>query len=256
MIKFFRRIRRKLVEGSNVKKYLLYAAGEILLVVVGILIALQINTLNEANKKEKKTNEITKTLHVEVQEAHKYAVGQLELLDRRIGLFTNIINNWDSLDPTQLSDDNLRWQYWAIHTSTLIKYNPRVDHYNSMVSSGEINLVQDSMVIQLNYIYNSLKEEIGLYVDQQLDLQVLIAHLIAENYGAEFLSAQVQEGDLLGLDNETLIHFFNAIKTDGGLKSLLIRNLTAVKIVRFNFVRRVIPELEVLIESFDDLSSS
>lgn len=245
-----------MVEGSNVKKYLLYAAGEILLVVVGILIALQINILNEANKKEKKIHEITKTLHVEVQEAHKYAVGQLELLDRRIELFTNIINNWDSLDPTQLSDDNLRWQYWAIHTSTLIKYNPRVDHYNSMVSSGEINLVQDSMVIQLNYIYNSLKEEIGLYVDQQLDLQVLIAQLIAENYGAEFLSAQVQEGDLLRLDNETLIHFFNAIKTDGGLKSLLIRNLTAVKIVRFNFVRRVIPELEALIESFDDLSST
>ena len=253
MLKFFRRIRRKLVDGSHVKKYLLYAAGEILLVVVGILIALQINNLNETNKKEKKIHEITNTLHLEVQEAHKYAVGQLKLLDHRIELFTNIINNWDSLAPTQLSDNDLRWHYWAIHTSTLIKYNPRVDHYNSMVSSGEINLVQDSMVIKLNYIYNSLKEEIGLYVDQQLDLQVLIAQRIAESYATEFLSAQVQEGDLIGLDHETLIHFFNAIKTDGGLKSLLIRNLAAVKIVRFNFIRRVIPELEALSESLDDL---
>jgi len=46
MIKFFRRLRLKLLEGGNMKKYLLYAIGEILLVVFGILIALQINNWN------------------------------------------------------------------------------------------------------------------------------------------------------------------------------------------------------------------
>ena len=47
MIKFFRKIRQGLLTDNKFSKYLLYAVGEILLVVIGILIALQINTWNE-----------------------------------------------------------------------------------------------------------------------------------------------------------------------------------------------------------------
>jgi hypothetical protein len=50
MLKFFRTIRKKLIEQANIRKYLLYAIGEILLVVIGILIALQVNTWNEQRK--------------------------------------------------------------------------------------------------------------------------------------------------------------------------------------------------------------
>ncbi len=50
MLKFFRRIRQKLIAEGNLKRYVLYAIGEILLVVIGILIALQINNWNEYNK--------------------------------------------------------------------------------------------------------------------------------------------------------------------------------------------------------------
>jgi len=50
MIKFFRHIRKKLMDQNKVRTYLLYAFGEILLVVIGILIALQVNTWNENRK--------------------------------------------------------------------------------------------------------------------------------------------------------------------------------------------------------------
>jgi hypothetical protein len=57
MIKFFRNLRKKLLQdlptgqvGNKVTQYLTYAIGEILLVVIGILIALQINNANEARK--------------------------------------------------------------------------------------------------------------------------------------------------------------------------------------------------------------
>lgn len=56
MIKFFRRIRQKLLSESKFSKYVLYAIGEIILVVIGILIALQINNWNE-DKKNKRTEE-------------------------------------------------------------------------------------------------------------------------------------------------------------------------------------------------------
>ena len=50
MIKFFRRIRQKLLSENKFSKYLIYAIGEIILVVIGILIALQVNNANEIRK--------------------------------------------------------------------------------------------------------------------------------------------------------------------------------------------------------------
>ena len=50
MIKFFRNIRQNLIMENKTSKYIKYAIGEIVLVVIGILIALQINTWNEARK--------------------------------------------------------------------------------------------------------------------------------------------------------------------------------------------------------------
>ena len=50
MINFFRRIRQKLFSENKFSKYLIYALGEIILVVIGILIALQINNWNEQRK--------------------------------------------------------------------------------------------------------------------------------------------------------------------------------------------------------------
>ncbi|MBO6881258.1 hypothetical protein [Winogradskyella sp.] len=52
MIKFFRRIRQNLLNKNKVGKYLLYAIGEVLLVVIGILIALQLNNQNEFRKQK------------------------------------------------------------------------------------------------------------------------------------------------------------------------------------------------------------
>ncbi len=47
MLQFFRKIRRKLLQEGSFRQYLLYAVGEILLVMVGILLALQVNSWNE-----------------------------------------------------------------------------------------------------------------------------------------------------------------------------------------------------------------
>jgi len=58
MIKFFRNIRRNLMEAGKTGKYLKYAIGEIVVVVLGILIALQINNWNENRKEQQTLNNI------------------------------------------------------------------------------------------------------------------------------------------------------------------------------------------------------
>lgn len=58
MIKFFRKIRQKLLSENKLSKYLLYAIGEIILVVIGILIAVSINDANNAAQNDRKIKAI------------------------------------------------------------------------------------------------------------------------------------------------------------------------------------------------------
>ncbi|MEB2782342.1 hypothetical protein U3A58_18275 [Algoriphagus sp. C2-6-M1] len=71
MIKFFRKIRQRLLTEGNLKRYLIYAIGEILLVVIGILIALQINTWNEWRKdrikEENILHDLAKNIEINIQ---------------------------------------------------------------------------------------------------------------------------------------------------------------------------------------------
>jgi hypothetical protein len=93
MIKFFRKIRHRLLTENKFSKYLLYAIGEIILVVIGILIALQINTWNN-NKIEKRKehaslmqlkeglNTDRETLEYELEKAEKAqrSIKKLEMM--------------------------------------------------------------------------------------------------------------------------------------------------------------------------------
>ena len=62
MIKFFRHIRQNLIMENKTSKYLKYAIGEIILVVIGILIALQVNNWNENRKLIKQHKALTLSL--------------------------------------------------------------------------------------------------------------------------------------------------------------------------------------------------
>lgn len=76
MIKFFRRIRRKFLSENRISKYLVYALGEIVLVVIGILIALYLNNLNELKTEEDKIvnilREIQKDLKLDIAKTKIY----------------------------------------------------------------------------------------------------------------------------------------------------------------------------------------
>ncbi len=68
MIKFFRNIRRKLLTEGKTINYLKYAIGEIILVVIGILIALQLNNWNGAQKDKKFEKEIMALIDQNLQQ--------------------------------------------------------------------------------------------------------------------------------------------------------------------------------------------
>lgn len=91
MAKFFRRIRQQLLIKNRFTRYLVYAIGEILLVVIGILIALQVNNINEQRKSDTKgkkylvsmKNELLNNLEIvktEIKDLDKSLTGQRELI--------------------------------------------------------------------------------------------------------------------------------------------------------------------------------
>jgi hypothetical protein len=65
MIPFFRRIRKNMADDNRPLKYARYAVGEIVLVVLGILIAIQINDWNDHRKDRLKKKNLLKSLEVE-----------------------------------------------------------------------------------------------------------------------------------------------------------------------------------------------
>ena len=71
MIKFFRKIRKNLVTENKTGKYFKYAIGEILLVVIGILIALQINNWNENSKLQKQETQVLKEIKSDLLQTKK-----------------------------------------------------------------------------------------------------------------------------------------------------------------------------------------
>ena len=62
MLKFFRRIRKRLIHQERVQYYLLYAVGEIILVVLGILLALQINNWNTERVEQNQMQEFASAM--------------------------------------------------------------------------------------------------------------------------------------------------------------------------------------------------
>ena len=75
MITFLRRIRKSLINSGATRKYLLYAIGEILLVMIGILLALQVNNWNE-QQKDRLTE---KRVLVELEENLELNIQKLEI---------------------------------------------------------------------------------------------------------------------------------------------------------------------------------
>lgn len=93
MIKFFRKIRQKLLMENRTSKYFKYAIGEIILVVIGILIALQINNWNENRKELLNESKVLKTLNDEFSENKITLDATLAELNRTANALSFVLKN-------------------------------------------------------------------------------------------------------------------------------------------------------------------
>lgn len=163
MIKFFRKIRHKLFKENRFGRYLLYAIGEIVLVVIGILVALQLNNWNEARKTrilEKKT-----------------------LIELRSNLLQNVRDideNILSLETSKLANEII-----LFHSKNLLPYNDSLDfHFANMYPYITFSPIQTT--------FNNLNQNgINLITNDSIRTNV------SELYGNQFSLYKVFESTYL-----------------------------------------------------------
>lgn len=156
MIKFFRRIRQKLLSENKITKYLIYAIGEIILVVIGILIALWINSSYEKSKSEARFNQL-------LQEVRNELAVNIRLADE-ITAFGSLK---DSIASLVLFGDVSREQYETEPELRLLiqnyyTYYPKSNAFDRLMqNSSSLPADYDALLDQLKTIYVTYLEAIN-----------------------------------------------------------------------------------------------
>ena len=148
MIKFFRIIRQKLLSENKFSKYLIYAIGEIVLVVLGILIALSINNWNEDRKERLQEQELLYQLQSEFKSNLKQLDEKIALRDSMISASLKLLHCIDY--PEKCYDKHI-----LKHLSTTT-FAPTFDPIiNDIISSGRIQVIEDSDLKQKLTLWTS-----------------------------------------------------------------------------------------------------
>ena len=130
MIKFFRKIRQQLLTENKFSKYLLYAIGEIILVVIGILIALQINNWNE----NKKSSEFEKEMFTQILDNLKQDKQTLKKIKTN---FNKAITSSNKiLENSQLESKSDSLKFWLADIIQFERFQPITNSYEALKSKG------------------------------------------------------------------------------------------------------------------------
>ena len=108
MIKFFRKIRQHMIKENKASKYMLYAIGEIILVVIGILIALQLNAWKEEIQAKEELKTSMNSMLDDLSQDIAFYNTEIERTENRILLLSNFIQgNYSEIDietiPSEVS---------------------------------------------------------------------------------------------------------------------------------------------------------
>ena len=152
MLTFLRKIRKSLIESSSARKYMLYAIGEILLVMIGILLAMQVNNWNEFRKSKNRLkshyHELLEELTFDLEMINEHLIN-LERIDQE-GMYVRAFlqNSSEHVDTFRLIEAFLSAGYYAGFDASRVAYD-------NLVNSGEINLIENDELKRLLSVFHN-----------------------------------------------------------------------------------------------------
>ena len=231
MIKLFRNIRKKMLNKNKTQRYFKYAIGEIILVVIGILIALQINTWNE-NRKE--INEETKIL-IALQNDFKVSKTRIEDAS---SIQKRVLDYSQTLIEIHESKNDKTYEYFDKHLDSLdfligygtsfYRAEPVTGAYNALISAGKVDLIKNETLRHLLAQFSADLESGFEDHDIAMDLLVILTNQvsdfslkIASNKFRNHLNLNPRKHDTLTVSKE----FFNNDSYFGNLHYKLVLEL-------------------------------
>ena len=159
MIKFFRRIRQNMIKDNKVTKYILYALGEIVLVVIGILIALNINNKNEQNKLRTQELHYLKNIKTDLQMNIIHLDDYISTRETAIKSANIILEHYEGKPVTDL-------EAFSIHTINIYtwrKFFQINNTFQELTNSGNLALISNdsikSILLNMETLYHVMKDE-------------------------------------------------------------------------------------------------
>jgi len=180
MIKFFRKIRYDLMEKNKTRKYLKYAIGEIILVMVGILLALQVSTWNQQRIATQKEELLLEALNEEfvknkaqfegVVVKHKQALASTQFAISQFPI------NPETIDLDTYYAGMRRWGKWST-------FNPTQGVIRSLVNTSSFELISNPELRVLLVLWEDVladykeEEDQALYVLQNFLYPEIADHI-------------------------------------------------------------------------------
>ena len=161
-MKLFRGIRQSLINKGILKKYLLYAVGEILLVMIGISLAFQLDNWNDDRIKRNTEKEYYESLRSQIADDSAIILGQIHFNNRYLAEFKYVNEIIETNDRSKMDTLGLLVR----HLTQYSDFDRQGNIYETMVNSGQINLLQNDKIVngirdlEENYIYINRMESI------------------------------------------------------------------------------------------------
>lgn len=229
MIKFFRHIRQGLIKENKIGKYLKYAIGEIVLVVIGILIALQINNwnVNQIEKSQEKTYYVN--IKRQIGEDKNAILANIDYNNRFLRQFEVAITIIEENDRSMM--DSLA--KISLNLTEFSDFHRQSNIYETMVNSGEIKLLNNQEIIEAlqqleeKYIFINKLEDLHSqavvsFVAPSILTMLKIVNLKVEDveklYSYEFQNQFALLSDLMMEKNEA---YENAVSRINNIEQLI-----------------------------------
>lgn len=160
MIQFFRKIRQRMLTENKFSKYLIYAIGEIALVVIGILIALQINARVKWNENRNLEIEYLNAFSYELEEDisfYKNLINSLGLQNKSVRNVIEVIENPQEviLDSLQFINDYRKGGFGDVLDRSSVTWK-------ELQSTGQMALIQNKNLIRKFFEYYDFAERFAL----------------------------------------------------------------------------------------------
>ncbi len=195
MIQFFRKIRQQLLSAGQTRKYLKYAIGEVILVVIGILIALQINNWNEQRKQNILEQEYLIALKKEFE---NNVIEVNRVLDLNMELHNNALElaNYTGPQLPSITDEKFAELFFGVIKSE-VQYRPGSGVLTEIISSGNLN------AFKKRELKNALAALDGLILTIRFQEVEELAHMRNEliAFGQDNVSMRRMAYDSFGKDS-------------------------------------------------------